>query len=68
MSTLTKTATDAQLVAVTLQINGTDHALLLDPRVTLLDALREHLGLTGTKRGSTTSLLPRSSGKSVESI
>ncbi len=44
-------ATDAQLVAVTLQINGTDHALLLDPRVTLLDALREHLGLTGTKKG-----------------
>ena len=68
MSTLTKTATDAQLVAVTLQINGTDHALLLYPRVTLLDALREHLGLTGTKRGSATSLLPRSSGKSVESL
>jgi xanthine dehydrogenase YagT iron-sulfur-binding subunit len=39
------------LMAVTLHINGTDHALLLDPRVTLLDALREHLGLTGTKKG-----------------
>ena len=51
MSTSAKTATDAQLVAVTLRINGTDHALLLDPRVTLLDALREHLGLTGTKKG-----------------
>ena len=51
MSTLTKTATDAQLVAVTLHINGTAHALLLDPRVTLLDALREQLGLTGTKKG-----------------
>ncbi len=51
MSTLTKTATDAQLVAVTLHINGTAHALLLDPRVTLLDALREHLGLAGTKKG-----------------
>src|SRR5260370_17743846 len=51
MSEPAKTASDAQLVAVTLRINGTDHALLLDPRVTLLDALREHLGLTGTKKG-----------------
>jgi xanthine dehydrogenase YagT iron-sulfur-binding subunit len=51
MSTSAKTATDAQCVAVTLRINGTDHALLLDSRVTLLDALREHLRLTGTKKG-----------------
>ena len=51
MSTSPQIATDAQLVAVTLRINGTDHALLLDTRVTLLDALREHLGLTGTKKG-----------------
>ncbi len=51
MSIPTNTATDAQLVAVTLRINGADHALLLDTRVTLLDALREHLGLTGTKKG-----------------
>ena len=36
---------------VTLRINGTDHALALDPRVTLLDALREHLHLSGTKKG-----------------
>jgi xanthine dehydrogenase YagT iron-sulfur-binding subunit len=36
---------------VTLRINGADHALSLDPRVTLLDALREHLHLTGTKKG-----------------
>jgi len=34
-----------------LDINGRDHALSLDPRVTLLDALREHAGLTGTKKG-----------------
>jgi xanthine dehydrogenase YagT iron-sulfur-binding subunit len=38
-------------VAVTLQINGRTHELALDPRVTLLDLLRERLGLTGTKKG-----------------
>ncbi len=37
--------------AVTLDVNGHTHALQLDPRTTLLDALREHLGLTGTKVG-----------------
>ena len=36
---------------VTLHVNGVDHALRLDPRVTLLDALRERLDLTGTKKG-----------------
>jgi xanthine dehydrogenase YagT iron-sulfur-binding subunit len=36
---------------VALTVNGRRHALDLDPRVTLLDALREHLGLTGTKKG-----------------
>jgi xanthine dehydrogenase YagT iron-sulfur-binding subunit len=36
---------------VTLTVNGRRLALELDPRVTLLDALREHLGLTGTKKG-----------------
>jgi xanthine dehydrogenase YagT iron-sulfur-binding subunit len=34
-----------------LQVNGRRHPLALDPRTTLLDALREHLGLTGTKVG-----------------
>jgi xanthine dehydrogenase YagT iron-sulfur-binding subunit len=34
-----------------LRINGTVRELDLDPRVTLLDALRERLGLTGTKKG-----------------
>ncbi|ULJ76017.1 (2Fe-2S)-binding protein [Rhizobium gallicum] len=34
-----------------LDINGASHALAVDPRVTLLDALREHLALTGTKKG-----------------
>ena len=36
---------------LTLRINGADHHLTIEPRVTLLDALREVLGLTGTKKG-----------------
>lgn len=36
---------------VTLSVNGELRTLALDPRVTLLDALREHLKLTGTKKG-----------------
>ncbi len=39
------------LVDVALRVNGTEHKLRLDPRTTLLDALREHLHLTGTKKG-----------------
>jgi xanthine dehydrogenase YagT iron-sulfur-binding subunit len=38
-------------VTVELRINGHPHSLTLDPRVTLLDALREHLALTGSKKG-----------------
>jgi len=38
-------------VEVALRENGADHVLTLEPRVTLLDALREHLGLTGAKKG-----------------
>lgn len=36
---------------ITLRVNGTEQRLLLDTRTTLLDALREHLGLTGSKKG-----------------
>jgi xanthine dehydrogenase YagT iron-sulfur-binding subunit len=36
---------------VQLSINGVAHELELEPNVTLLDALRERLGLTGTKKG-----------------
>ena len=36
---------------VVLRVNGTEHRLTLDPRTTLLDALREHLDLTGSKKG-----------------
>jgi xanthine dehydrogenase YagT iron-sulfur-binding subunit len=38
-------------VTVELQINGHLHSLTLDPRTTLLDTLREHLALTGSKKG-----------------
>jgi xanthine dehydrogenase YagT iron-sulfur-binding subunit len=36
---------------VTLEVNGQHHMLELDNRTTLLDTLREHLNLTGTKKG-----------------
>jgi xanthine dehydrogenase YagT iron-sulfur-binding subunit len=39
------------VVRVRLRVNGTDQAVALDTRTTLLDALREHLHLTGTKKG-----------------
>ena len=38
-------------VPVTLRINGVDHVLELAPWITVLDLLREHLGLTGAKKG-----------------
>ncbi|TPL10502.1 (2Fe-2S)-binding protein [Mesorhizobium sp. B2-4-11] len=38
-------------IPVHLDINGQPHTLDLEPRVTLLDALRDRLGLTGTKKG-----------------
>ena len=37
--------------AVRLRINGQDHTLTISPWTTLLDALREYLDLTGTKKG-----------------
>jgi xanthine dehydrogenase YagT iron-sulfur-binding subunit len=38
-------------IPVTLKVNGQTHKLMLEPRVTLLDALREDLKLPGTKKG-----------------
>lgn len=40
-----------QPVPLNLRINGQDRRLALDMRTSLLDALREHIGLTGTKKG-----------------
>ena len=44
-------AEEENQIPLTLDINGTTHTVQLEPRVTLLDALREYLGLTGTKKG-----------------
>ncbi|MGA8621343.1 MAG: 2Fe-2S iron-sulfur cluster-binding protein [Candidatus Sulfotelmatobacter sp.] len=41
----------AGAVPMVLKINGTEHRVRLEPRVTLLDALRENLQLFGTKKG-----------------
>jgi xanthine dehydrogenase YagT iron-sulfur-binding subunit len=38
-------------IDVTLQVNGGSKSLTIDARTTVLDALREHVGLTGTKKG-----------------
>ena len=43
--------TNSAMVLVNLTINGRLHTLSLDPRTTLLDLMREHLDLTGTKKG-----------------
>jgi xanthine dehydrogenase YagT iron-sulfur-binding subunit len=50
-ATVTLATRGPQPVPITLTINGTRHALTMEPRVTLLDALRERLDLTGTKKG-----------------
>ncbi|MEO6806741.1 MAG: 2Fe-2S iron-sulfur cluster-binding protein [Edaphobacter sp.] len=44
-------ATAPQTMTLTLKVNGTAHSLSLDTRTSLLDALREHLLLTGSKKG-----------------
>ncbi|MDB5142619.1 MAG: hypothetical protein JWQ66_1332 [Mucilaginibacter sp.] len=43
--------TAVEITSYTLEINGKKYPLNIDSRVTLLDALRERLGLTGTKKG-----------------
>jgi xanthine dehydrogenase YagT iron-sulfur-binding subunit len=48
---LARTALKVPRVAVQLRVNDRMHELTLDPRTTLLDALREQLGLTGSKKG-----------------
>jgi xanthine dehydrogenase YagT iron-sulfur-binding subunit len=41
----------AEIAAVILMVNGQKHVLNIDERTSLLDALREHLQMTGTKKG-----------------
>ena len=49
LTTLSKTVSG--VAPMQLRVNGTARTLALEPRVTLLDALREYLHLTGTKKG-----------------
>ena len=42
---------DLEKISVSLTVNGQRRALTIEPRMTLLDALREELALTGTKKG-----------------
>jgi xanthine dehydrogenase YagT iron-sulfur-binding subunit len=50
-SALTSAATEPVIQNVTFRINGKSHQLKADTRTTLLDALRENLRFTGTKKG-----------------
>src|SRR4051812_7830027 len=51
-SAIAQAATSAPAALdLNLRVNGTEHRLALDPRTTLLDALREHLHMTGSKKG-----------------
>lgn len=44
-------ASTVDTVDIVVKVNGVEHRLTVEPRVTLLDALRERLELTGTKKG-----------------
>jgi xanthine dehydrogenase YagT iron-sulfur-binding subunit len=50
-ATMVRPAPVIETVRVTLRVNGIERALTLEPWVTLLDALRERLGVTGPKKG-----------------
>ena len=43
--------TEPAKINILLRVNGSEHQLMVDPRMTLLDALRERLQLTGSKKG-----------------
>ena len=51
LAALSDAASDQATMQVRLRVNGIEHQLVLDPRTTLLDCVREHLHLTGTKKG-----------------
>jgi xanthine dehydrogenase YagT iron-sulfur-binding subunit len=50
-ASVTDPSADGATVRVRLNVNGTNHDLDIDPRTSLLDCVREHLHLTGTKKG-----------------
>ena len=51
VTTTTRREPDTPMRDVRLRVNGAEHELRLDPRMTLLDTLRERLHLTGAKKG-----------------
>ncbi|HEV2709490.1 MAG TPA: 2Fe-2S iron-sulfur cluster-binding protein [Edaphobacter sp.] len=51
MPALTEAQETMHMASVTLKVNGKPETLSLDPRTSLLDALREHMDMTGTKKG-----------------
>jgi xanthine dehydrogenase YagT iron-sulfur-binding subunit len=51
MQSLVQAQDATSLGAITLKVNGQSQTVRLDPRTSLLDALREHMELTGTKKG-----------------
>jgi len=51
MPSLARSDSTSGTIDLVLSVNGRNYCLALDPRVTLLDALREHLALTGSKKG-----------------
>jgi xanthine dehydrogenase YagT iron-sulfur-binding subunit len=50
-STLVRQPIPPKTISVALNVNGTTNSLNVDPRTSLLDALREYMGLTGSKKG-----------------
>jgi xanthine dehydrogenase YagT iron-sulfur-binding subunit len=50
-SVAARSRSQADTIPINLKINGENYSLKLEPRVSLLDALREFIGLTGTKKG-----------------
>src|SRR4029434_10181143 len=51
-----------------IRVNNTSHELSLDSRLTLLDTLRDVLGLTGTKKGAITAHAARARSSSMDSV
>lgn len=48
---MTETPDEPVLAELSLRVNGTDHQLVVDTRLSLLDLLRERLGMPGSKKG-----------------
>jgi xanthine dehydrogenase YagT iron-sulfur-binding subunit len=62
---ITRPAAAEGVVPVTLSVNGKKHNLRIDPRTTLLDCLRDHLLLTGSKKDAITVTAARAQSTSM---